>query len=72
MAEKIMLAKEVLMWYNDFAFHVGNHIGTKETVYLRWLVELELIQLEQQKTQLPFITSAKKLKLILYRVIKGT
>ena len=29
---------------------------------LRWLVGLKLIQLEQQKTQLPFIILAKKLK----------
>ena len=39
---------------------------------LRWLAELKLIQLEQQKTQLPFIILAKYLKPILCRVIKGT
>ena len=33
---------------------------------------LKLIQLEQQKTQLPLIILAKKLKPILCRVIKGT
>ena len=39
---------------------------------LRWLLGLKLIQLEQQKTQLPFIILAKNLKPILCRVIKGT
>ena len=39
---------------------------------LRWLVGLKLIQLEQQKTQLPFIILAKNLKPVLCRVIKGT
>ena len=39
---------------------------------LRWLVGLNLIQLEQQKTQLPLIVLAKNLKLILCRVLKGT
>ena len=39
---------------------------------LRWLVELKLIQLEQQKMQLPFIILAKNLKSILCRVIEGT
>ena len=33
---------------------------------------LKLIQLKQQKTQLPLIILAKNLKLILCRVIKGT
>ena len=37
---------------------------------LRWLVGLKLIQLEQQKTQLPFIILAKKLKPILCKVIQ--
>ena len=36
-----------------------------------WLVGLKLIQLKQQKTQLPFITLAKNLKPIVYSVIKG-
>ena len=40
--------------------------------FLRWLVGLKLIQLEQQKSQLPFIILAKNLKPILCRVIKGT
>ena len=31
-------------------------------MFLRWLVGLKLIQLEQQKTQLPFIILAKKFK----------
>ena len=39
---------------------------------LRWLIRLKLIQLEQQKTQLPFIILARNLKPILSRVIKGT
>ena len=39
---------------------------------LRWLVGLKLIQLEQQKTQLPLIILAKNLKALLCRVIKGT
>ena len=39
---------------------------------LRWLIGLKLIQLEQQKTQLPFIILAKNLKPILCRVIEGT
>ena len=39
---------------------------------LRWLVGLKLIQLEQQKMQLPFIILAKTLKSILCRVIEGT
>ena len=39
---------------------------------LRWLVELKLIQLEQQKTQFPFIILSKYLKPILCRAIKGT
>ena len=39
---------------------------------LKWLVRLNLIQLEQQKTQPPFIILAKNLKPILCRVIKGT
>ena len=39
---------------------------------LIWLVWLKLIQLEQQKTQLPFIILAKNLRPILCRVIKGT
>ena len=39
---------------------------------LRWLVGLNLIQLEQQKMQLPLIVLAKNLKLILCRVLKGT
>ena len=39
---------------------------------LRWLVRLKLIQLDLQKTQLPFFILAKNLKLILSRVIKGT
>ena len=39
---------------------------------LRWLVGLKLIQLEQQKMQLPFIILAKNLKSILCRVIDGT
>ena len=38
---------------------------------LRWLVGLNLIQLEQQKTQLPFIILAKKLRPILCRVVTG-
>ena len=41
-------------------------------MFLRWLVVLKLIQLEQQKTQLPLIILAKNLKPILCRVIKGT
>ena len=41
-------------------------------ILLRWLVGLKLIQLEQQKTKLPFIILAKNLKPILRRVIKGT
>ena len=39
---------------------------------LKWLVGLKLIQLEQQKTQLPFIILAKNVKPIICRVIKGT
>ena len=35
-----------------------------------WLLRLKLIQLEQQKTQLPFIILAKKLKPILCKVIQ--
>ena len=44
----------------------------KAKVSLRWLVGLKLIQLKQQKKQLPFIILAKNLKPILCRVIKGT
>ena len=39
---------------------------------LRWLIGLKLIQLKQQKTQLPFIILAKKLKPVLCRVMKDT
>ena len=39
---------------------------------LRWLVGLKLIQLKQQKTQLPLIILAKNLKPVLCRIIKGT
>ena len=39
---------------------------------LRWLVGLKLIQIEQQKAQLPLIILAKYLKPILCRIIKGT
>ena len=42
------------------------------SVPLTWLLGLKLIQLEQQKTQLPFIILAKNLKPILCRVMKGT
>ena len=41
-------------------------------VTLRWLVGLKLMQLEQQKTQLPLIILAKNLKPMLRRIIKGT
>ena len=34
--------------------------------------ELNIIQLEQQKSQLPLLILAKNLKAILYRVTKGT
>ena len=44
----------------------------KLTLLLRWLVGLKLIQLEQQRTQLPFIILAKNLKPILCRIIKCT
>ena len=43
----------------------------KTNYLLGWLVGLKLIQLEQQKTQLPFIILTKNLKPILYRLIKG-
>ena len=39
---------------------------------LKWLVGLKLTQLEQEKTQLPFIIIAKNLKPILCRVMEGT
>ena len=39
---------------------------------LSLLVGLKLIQLKQQKTQLPFIILAKNLKPIICRVMKGT
>ena len=45
--------------------------NNREVKGLRWLVGLKLIQLEQQKTQLPLIILTKYLKPILYRVIKG-
>ena len=44
----------------------------KEFVGLKWLVGIKLIQLEQQKTQLPVTILAKNLKPILCRAIKGT
>ena len=40
-------------------------------ITLRWPLRLKVIQLEQRKTQLPFIILAKNLKPILCRVIKG-
>ena len=48
------------------------NMNFQKSLELRWLVGLKLIQLEQQKTQLPFIILTKNLKLILFRVIKGT
>ena len=38
--------------------------------FLKWLVGLKLIKLEQQKTQLPFVILAKNLKPTLCRVVK--
>ena len=43
----------------------------EEDLQLRWLVGLKLMQLEQQKTQLPFIILVKKLKPVLCMVITG-
>ena len=41
-------------------------------ISVRWLVGLKQIQLEQQNTQLPLIILGKNLKLILWRIKKGT
>ena len=43
----------------------------KSEFFLRWLVGLKLIELEQQKTQLRFIILAKNLKPMLCSVING-
>ena len=50
-----------------------SHLLAKDSkLNLRWLLGLKLIQLEQQKPQLPFIILAKNLKPILCRTIKDT
>ena len=59
--------KEVHFFFFSVCYIVFNC-----TWQLRWLVGLKLIQLEQQKTQLPFIILAKNLKPILYRVLRDT
>ena len=41
-----------------------------QEVILRWLVGLKLIQLEEQKIQLPFIILAKNLKPMLFFQIR--
>ena len=48
----------------------GFYSGLLWKYELRWLVGLKLIELEQQKTQFPFIILTKNLKSILCRVIK--
>ena len=57
--------------YITFHYHNFKRLQliTRLRLRLRWLVGLKLIQLEQQKTQLPFIILARNL---LCRVIKGT
>ena len=55
----------------NFANFIGKHLCW--SLFLRWLVGLKLIQLEQQiNTQFLFIILAKKLKPMLCKVIKGT
>ena len=52
--------------------HYHSFCNKHFTFTLMWFVGLKLIQLEQQKIQLPLIIFVKSFKPILYRVIKGT
>ena len=52
---------------NFWLFPITSEVSFR---FLRWLAGLKLIQLEQQKTQLPLITLAKNLKLILSKIFK--
>ena len=52
---------------NFWLFSITSEVSFR---FLRWVAGLKLIQLEQQKTQLPLITLAKNLRLILSKIFK--
>ena len=67
----ILLCQSILETRRISHLH-GSALFTIPLMPLRWLVELKLIQLEQQKTQLPLIILEKNVKPILCKVVKGT